>query len=173
MAKNVRDLKAQVQTLVSALGQQVAKSTPSTPATPPADAGTAKVEELLAELSFRDALADAGVQVDSARRQKLKTLWHAEGRPDLSEWLPSTVTTFGWTGKPAVAPVAPAAPPAPNASNAGAPVAPQGNAPLDPNPLRWPPSVVDAMSPQKFREALQEYDAKAGKGNPFAAMRRR
>lgn len=74
------------------------------------------------------------------------------------------------TSTPATASVVP--PTAPSNTGAPAPTPGPSNGQLPDNPLLWPPDVVRACSAMEYRDALDSYERRQGRGDPLHGLRR-
>lgn len=140
-------------------------TTTTTPVTPAAPVTTTD-GEAMRELAFRDAMDEAGIS-DVKQRKGLRRLFTAEKPTDLGVWLPGAVEMIGGKAIHPVVPkvVGPAAP----STDTGAPAAATGLQ-LPDNPMEWPQSYVDSLTPAEAKTKWDAYVAKKGGFvHPFAA----
>lgn len=171
LAQNIRGISQGIQQLVEKLSQQGPSpdgKAPAAKAEPVATGDVAAVKaEFQRELEFRDALDAHGV--DPKHRAQLKRLYAAERPQDLESWMSDTVEAFGMKPKQP-APVKPVVPPtAP--SDTGPPVV-ASSGELDPNPNKWPSSVLEKMTPDEIKTAVDKWINRAGGRNPYGGVRR-
>ncbi len=146
---------------------------PAAAATPTTADAVSEVAAMRRELELRDAMDAAGV--DPKNRATVKRLYAAEQPQDLNSWLDGAMKDFGWKAGSAAAsiPVAPApvstaVNPASAPSNTGPPAG-NGAPTLDPNPMKWPREVLEAMSPEDRKSAMDKYVRNlGGYVDPFA-----
>lgn len=170
--REIRNVKETLGTLAATL----AKLAPVAPPPPSDDKGKGSPgptvdADVRARLDLADAIDESGLTLTQANKQLVKRLHSAERPTDVRAWLAETVK---------ILPVVPAATAAPMVSPPAAPgdtgppsATPAAGGQLPENPLLWPPDVVRKTPLEEYRKALAEYDARAGKGDPLKALRRR
>lgn len=147
------------------------------PVAPTPESTAAEMAAMRREMSFRDAVDFAGVNLNPEQRKDLRTLHdHAGDVGDVSAWIKQKVQNLGWgqSTAPGAAPQAAAAPPAPVA-----PVqtpAPAGTAagssvlPKDPSKLTQ--AQIDALTPAEAKKIWDEWNGGNGRTrHPFHAAR--
>jgi hypothetical protein len=158
---------------INALTDALAKMSgapPKTEPSKPADAAAvmAEVSALKFQLALKDALSGAGI-TDRSFAELVEKAALSEKPTDLAAFVARYAPL---APRAAAAPAATAAPPtAP--SNTGAPQAAPSSGQLPENPMHWPADTVRKLGPEGFRKALDDYDARTGKGDPLRALRRR
>lgn len=172
-----KTLREQTQLIASITEKLNALGQPQKPAEPakPADASALaqQVADLNRRISIRDALAVAGV-TDPKVAARLERVAKAENPSDLGSFVAEFIADFVPAKPAAAAPAAPVAPPtAPSNTGAPAPTPGPSTGQLPDNPLLWPAEVVKKMPLEEYRKALNDYDARAGKGDPLRHLRRK
>jgi hypothetical protein len=176
MAKSQREtnerlnaVAEQVSKLVGALAPQ-AKAEPSKPA----DAATvsAQLAALEFKLSLKEAIGSAGI-TDRSFAELVEKAAIAEKPADLAAFVAKYAPLAPRAAAAATATAAPAAPSPTAPSNTGAATAAPSAVQLSDNPLLWDAATVRKAGPVAWRKALEEYDARTGKGDPLHALRRR
>lgn len=162
-------LIASITEKLNTLGAPAAKTEPAKPAD--ASALAQQVADLNRRISIRDALASAGV-TDPRVAARVERVAKAENPSDLGSFVTEFLADFVPAKPAAAAAIVPVAPPA-APSNTGPPAASPAGAQLPENPMHWPPDVVRKLGTEAVRKALDEYDAKHGRGDPLRAIRRK
>ncbi len=158
LAKTVRALKAELAEAKGSGRKPEAKADPS-----------AALEQRLADLDFRELVADVAPGLTRAQRQLLNAARRADSPQDPETWVREQVTALGWDKPATPATQAAMVPQAKQATNPGAPGV--GGRGIDPQSLAkadWA-----ALSGDSLREAwkgLVERDPTTG--NKFAPRKR-
>jgi len=167
----VSQLTAMVEKLVGVVsGKTEAKKTE--PATE-ADASAAKVDQRIAALDFREALADAGV-TSPKQREALTRMRKADPDAPLAEWMAGALELIDFKPKQEIKVADPKKPiEAAAATDSGAAVA-ATKVEKAANPFQWTPEQGAAASPEEF---MQAWDAhiKSRRGHfedPYKNLRR-
>jgi hypothetical protein len=148
--------------------------------TPPADEGKAKAtqpaapapvaaDDTSARLDLADAMDDIGTTLSKENKALVKRLFKAERPTNVREWLSETMTILPKVAAPVVA--APTAPAPIAKSDTGAATAAPSAVQLSDNPLLWDAATVRKMGPVAWRKALEDHDARTGKGDPLHLLR--
>lgn len=142
---------------------------PAAPASTSPDL-VAQVEDIKMDLAIERALRAAKVADNDPLAETLADLVKAKKPPDVAAFITQRAAALRPAGAAVPAPVVPPAAP----SNTGAPAsAPSAATTLPDDPRRWPPEVVEKLSPQEFRAALDKYTSAKSGINPLRHLRKR
>lgn len=164
MQKALRAIRDQLERL-DVGGASRGKAAPASGAEP---VSRAEFDAMVFDGRVKDALLEHGIR-DAQLVRLVQTTARAERPEDVSAFVAGFAR---FSPQPVTSPATPAPPPAPS-TNTGPPAAAPASKQMPENPLQWDPAVVRAMSVEDYRKALAEYDQRHGRGNPFAALRRR
>jgi hypothetical protein len=151
---------AEVAKALAALAPQQTKAEPSKPA------DAASVSAQLAALEFKLALKDA---IGSAGITDRSFAELVEKAADMAAFVAKYAPL---APRAAAAVIAATAAPSPTApSNTGAATAAPSSGQLPDNPLLWDSATVRKTGLVAWRKALEEFDARTGKGDPLHLLR--
>lgn len=160
-----REMRSKLERPTTPADEGKAKASPAVPA----DATASKLADLEFRLELKDAISAAGI-ADRTFAELVEKAARAERPTDMAAFVAKYA---GFAPRPATAAAAPAAPAPTAPSNTGAAAAAPSSGQLPDNPLLWDAATVRKTGAVAWRKALEEYDARTGKGDPLHALRRR
>jgi hypothetical protein len=157
---------AEVAKALAALAPQQTKAEPSKPAD--AASVSAQLAALEFKLALKDAIGSAGI-TDRSFAELVEKAAFAEKPADMAAFVAKYAPL---APRAAAAVIAATAAPSPTApSNTGAATAAPSSGQLPDNPLLWDSATVRKTGLVAWRKALEEFDARTGKGDPLHLLR--